>query len=192
MEKARSPETDEPLDPDIDLHVPAQRDELQRQHGAVLAVVALGGALGAGARYGASQLWPTAAAGFPWTLLWINVVGCAAIGVLMAALSKTRRVHPLLRPFLGTGFLGGFTTLSAYAADIHLLIGDGRPQAAVAYLTATLLLALAAVWVSAWGTRRALAWTRGLADGGSRQGARRPAPAGHTGRDRTPAGRRTR
>lgn len=190
MEEGRPAEANDPVDPDIDLHVPAQRDELRRGHSSVLGVLAVGGALGAGARYGASQLWPTEAAGFPWTLLWVNVVGCAAIGVLMAVLSAGRRVHPLVRPFFGTGFLGGFTTFSAYAADIHLLIGDGRPQAAVAYLTATLLLALVAVWVAARGTRRALARLRRLADGGTRPGGRRSA-AGHTRRDGTSARRRT-
>lgn len=157
MKEARSPGSDEPIDPDIDLQVPAQRRELYRRHGAVLAAVALGGALGAGARYGASQLWPTAAAGFPWTLLWTNVAGCAAIGVLMAVLPAAP--HPLLRPFLGAGFLGGFTTFSAYAADIHRLLGQGRPQTAAAYLAATLLLALAAVWGAASGTRRLLGRT---------------------------------
>lgn len=160
MEEAWSPE---PVDPDVDLRVPAQRDELRRGHGSVLAVVAIGGALGAGARYGASQMWPSAVSdAFPWATLGVNAVGCALIGVLMAALTEIGPAHRLVRPLLGTGFLGGFTTFSAYAGDIHALIDAGRPRTAAAYLAATLLLALAAVAGAAWGTRRVLARRRRL------------------------------
>ncbi|MEU1434740.1 fluoride efflux transporter CrcB [Streptomyces sp. NPDC005775] len=125
---------------------------------AVVAVVALGGATGASARYGASLLWPTATGGFPWTTLVVNVVGCAVIGVFMVVISEAWSAHRLVRPFFGTGVLGGFTTFSTYAVDIERLVDGGRARTGLVYLGLTLLAALAAVWSAVWLTRRALVW----------------------------------
>ncbi|MFJ2113796.1 fluoride efflux transporter FluC [Streptomyces sp. NPDC087850] len=124
----------------------------------VLAVVALGGAIGASARYGAALLWPTADGGFPWTTLGVNAVGCAVIGVFMVVLTDLWRAHPLVRPFFGTGVLGGFTTFSSYALDIQRLVTGGRVRTGLAYLGLTLIAALAAVGSAVWLTRRVLAW----------------------------------
>ncbi|MFJ7195757.1 MULTISPECIES: fluoride efflux transporter CrcB [unclassified Streptomyces] len=126
--------------------------------GAVVAVVALGGAIGACARYGATLIWPTAPGGFPWTTLIVNVVGCAVIGVFMVVISEVWPAHRLVRPFFGTGVLGGFTTFSTYAVDIQRLVDVGRVRAGLGYLGLTLFAALAAVWSAVWATRRVLAW----------------------------------
>ncbi|MFE6764106.1 fluoride efflux transporter CrcB [Streptomyces sp. NPDC057689] len=125
---------------------------------AVVGVVALGGAVGASARYGAGLLWPTATGTFPWTTLVVNVVGCAVIGVFMVIISEVWAAHRLVRPFFGTGVLGGFTTFSTYAVDIERLVSKGRAGTGLVYLGVTLLAALAAVWSAVWLTRRALAW----------------------------------
>ncbi|WP_443064258.1 fluoride efflux transporter CrcB [Streptomyces sp. NBC_00525] len=127
---------------------------------AIVAVVALGGVIGASARYGASLLWPTEAGGFPWTTLVVNVIGCAVIGVFMVVITEAWAAHRLVRPFFGTGVLGGFTTFSTYAVDIERLVAKGRAGTGLAYLGVTLLAALAAVWSAVWLTRRALAWRR--------------------------------
>ncbi|MEV5197786.1 fluoride efflux transporter CrcB [Streptomyces sp. NPDC053720] len=126
--------------------------------GSVIAAVALGGAIGATARYGAAQLWPTAPGGFPWTTLAVNAVGCAVIGVFMVVISEAWTAHRLVRPFFGTGVLGGFTTFSTYAVDIQHLLDGGRVRAGLVYLGLTLFAALAAVWSAVWVTRRVLAW----------------------------------
>ncbi|MFF2007564.1 fluoride efflux transporter CrcB [Streptomyces sp. NPDC058195] len=126
--------------------------------GPVVAVVALGGVIGACARYGASSLWPTAPVGFPWTTLLVNVTGCAVIGVFMVVLSEAWSAHRLVRPFFGTGILGGFTTFSTYAVDIQRLVEGGQVRMGLEYLGLTLLAALAAVWGAVWATRRVLAW----------------------------------
>ncbi|MEV5593123.1 fluoride efflux transporter CrcB [Streptomyces sp. NPDC052496] len=118
--------------------------------------VALGGGAGAAARYGATLLWPAAPGTFPVTVFLVNVAGCALMGVLMALIAERGSPHPLLRPFLGTGVLGGFTTFSTYAADIQHLTDTGRLALGVAYLAATVLAALAAVWAGYAGTRYAL------------------------------------
>ncbi|MBL7489923.1 CrcB family protein [Frankia sp. AgB1.9] len=120
----------------------------------LLAVIAAGGVIGACARYGASLAWPSPAGAFPWTTLAVNAVGCAAIGLLMVVIAEERVVHPLARPFLGTGALGGFTTFSTYAVDAERLVDGGRPGLALGYLALTVALALGAVWASAVATRR--------------------------------------
>ncbi|UUU36145.1 fluoride efflux transporter CrcB [Streptomyces sp. CA-210063] len=122
----------------------------------VIAVVAIGGGIGATARYGASLLWPVGTAGFPWTTFWVNVVGCFVIGLFMVLITERWAVHRLVRPFFGTGVLGGFTTFSTYAVDIQRLMEQGRPATALAYLAATLLAALAAVWLAATTARLTL------------------------------------
>lgn len=94
----------------------------------------------------------------PWTTLLVNVIGCAVIGVFMAIISDIRSVHRLVRPFFGTGVLGGFTTFSTYAVDIERLVDAYRARTGIAYLGLTLLAALAAVWSAVWLTRRVLAW----------------------------------
>lgn len=124
--------------------------------GPAVLVVALGGVLGAWARYGAGLLRPVAPTGFPWTTLAVNVVGCAVIGVFLVAVTEIWSPHPLLRPFIGTGVLGGFTTFSTYAVDVHRLVAQGYAARGLAYLALTLLAALAAVWAAAGLTRRLL------------------------------------
>ncbi|MFG2328710.1 fluoride efflux transporter CrcB [Streptomyces sp. NPDC048604] len=124
----------------------------------VVVAVAVGGALGAAARYGAGLAWPTPAGAFPWTTFGVNVLGCAAIGVLMVLVTETAAVpHPLVRPFLGTGVLGGFTTFSTFALDTQRLLAAGETLRGLAYLAATPVAALAAVAAGTAAARRALA-----------------------------------
>nr|WP_169393017.1 fluoride efflux transporter CrcB [Streptomyces purpureus] len=127
-----------------------------REQAAILSVIALGGALGACARYGATLIWPTDPTAFPWTTFWTNVSGCAAMGVLMVLITERFTVHPLVRPFLGTGVLGGFTTFSTATIDTQRLLDGGRLATALLYVSATLAAALAAVWAAAALTRRAV------------------------------------
>lgn len=160
---SRGSAADGPDDAEAAMSVPAQRAERSGRRWSgkqwpVVAVVALGGVLGACGRYGASLIWTTLPGGFPWTTLLVNVIGCAVIGVFMAVISDIRSVHRLVRPFFGTGVLGGFTTFSTYAVDIERLVDAGRARTGIAYLGLTLLAALAAVWTAVWLTRRVLAW----------------------------------
>ncbi|MEK2475056.1 MULTISPECIES: fluoride efflux transporter FluC [Streptomyces] len=126
----------------------------------VIGAVAVGGALGATARYAAGLLWPTPEAAFPWTTLVVNVVGCALMGILMVLITEVWTGHRLLRPFLGTGILGGFTTFSTYAVDIGRLAAAGRLPLALAYLAGTLLAALSAVALAGATTRALLGLRR--------------------------------
>ncbi|MFF5054946.1 fluoride efflux transporter FluC [Micromonospora sp. NPDC000663] len=132
-------------DPDVDLRVPADRRELTVRPATVLGTIAAGGVLGALARAGLQHLAPHAPTGFPWATFGVNLSGCLLIGVLMATLAHVGGGHPLARPFLGVGVLGGFTTFSTYAVDVQQALVAGAPGTAVAYLAATLLGALVAV-----------------------------------------------
>ena len=136
------------------------RREARRKHLQVLAVIAVGGSLGACARYEAALLWPTGKAGFPWTTLGVNAVGCLVIGVFLVLITEAFTAHPLLRPFFGTGVLGGFTTFSTYCVDIERLVRADRAGIALAYLAATVVIALAAAKTGMVATRRILL-TRG-------------------------------
>ncbi|MEU1870288.1 CrcB protein [Streptomyces ambofaciens] len=129
-----------------------------RTQAPVVAVVALGGGTGAAARYAASLWWPTQSGAFPWTTFGVNVAGCAVIGVFMVVITEVWTAHRLVRPFFGTGVLGGFTTFSTYAVDTRTLFADGRVPTGLAYLAATPLAALTAVWLAAWAARRVLKW----------------------------------
>ncbi|RLK53770.1 fluoride efflux transporter FluC [Actinokineospora cianjurensis] len=115
---------------------------------AAVAAVSVGGVIGALARYGAGTVWPS-----PWTILAVNAVGCLAMGCLMVLVTEVFTAHPLVRPFLGTGVLGGFTTFSAYCADFQRMLGEGVPLALL-YLVGTLVLALAFVAAGTRITRR--------------------------------------
>lgn len=108
----------------------------------VLAVIALGGVLGSLARFAIAQAFgmdqlPTLAA-----TLVVNVVGAFAIGFVFPFL-QSRNVSALLQPFLITGVLGGFTTFSAFAAEV-VLTSDG-PIMILGYVAVTLVAGLVAV-----------------------------------------------
>lgn len=141
-------------DTSVETLPPAPRRELLQGQAPVLAVVAVGGALGSMARYGASLLWPTAEGAFPWTTFTVNVVGCAVIGVFMVIITDVWAAHRLVRPFFGTGVLGGFTTFSTYTTDIQHLVQTGHARSGLAYLAVTVIAALTAVWCAASATRR--------------------------------------
>nr|WP_205670329.1 MULTISPECIES: fluoride efflux transporter CrcB [unclassified Amycolatopsis] len=108
-------------------------------------MIALGGGLGALARYGLAQALPTETGGFPWATFWTNVAGCFLIGVLMVLVTEAWSAHRLVRPFLGVGVLGGFTTFSTYAVEARNLLRPDTVPLAFGYLGGTLAAALLAV-----------------------------------------------
>ncbi len=144
----------EPIDPDVPAVSKAGPHPGVARERVVVAVVSAGGVLGSVARYEAGLWWSTPAGRFPWTTWGINVLGCALIGVLLVLVSDVFTAHRLLRPFLGTGVLGGFTTFSTYAVDIQRLVATGHAALALAYLVATVAAAMAAVTAATQVTRR--------------------------------------
>ncbi|UGY92756.1 fluoride efflux transporter FluC [Streptomyces gobiensis] len=145
----------EAIDPDVDLHVPQHRLETAGRHAwQVLAAIAVGGAVGGLGRYGLTLVWPGEGSGFPLGMFVANVLGCALIGVLMVLVSERGTpVNPLVRPFLGVGVLGGFTSFSTYAIDVSRLLDEGAAGVALAYMGGTVIAALIAVWAGAAAVR---------------------------------------
>ena len=108
-------------------------------------VVAVGGALGALARYGVQLGLPHSPGAWPWATVAVNLTGCLLIGLLIAVLLARAPDHPWLRPFLATGVLGGYTTFSTFSVDAVQLVEAGRWPLAVAYLLVSVVGGLAAV-----------------------------------------------
>ncbi len=133
---------------------PGTATTTRRSQAPVVAAVAIGGGIGALARYELTAAWPAAPGHFPWATFVINVTGCCLIGVLMVLVTEVRPAHRLVRPFLGVGVLGGFTTFSTYAVEIHGLLAPGSAGVAFAYLGGTLLAAMLAVLAGVALTRR--------------------------------------
>ncbi len=114
--------------------------------------VALGGALGATSRYltGLATI-RLIGAGFPWGTLTVNVVGSFLMGVIVVVLAQTggNRYAPLLM----TGFLGGFTTFSAFSLDAVTLVrkrsrGAGGGAMCWPRWSCRLLALMAGLWVA--------------------------------------------
>jgi fluoride exporter len=149
----------EPVDPDVDLHVPAQRRQ-RRWDPAVLAAIAAGGVLGAEARYGMSVLIPHQPGQWPWGTWLVNISGCFLIGILMVAITELTSPHRLVRPFLGVGVLGGYTTFSTAMVDVQQQALAGHAAAALAYLVTTVTAAVVAAFAGVTVTRAAAALWR--------------------------------
>jgi len=127
-----------------------------------LMLVAVGGSLGAMARYGIGLAAARALGkGFPWGTLAVNVGGCFVMGIVMEVLldleSHTAEAMTpaiklqtaLWRQGVAIGFLGGLTTFSTFAADTirELDFKNGQPLVGLANIAANVLLSLAAVWL---------------------------------------------
>jgi CrcB protein len=122
-------------------------------------LAALGGALGALARWGLATALPSSPGTWPWATLLVNLTGCVLIGVLLAVLVARSPSSPWLRPFLATGVLGGYTTYSTFAVDTVALVDAGRPALAAGYVLASVLGGVLAVAAGLLAGRRVVART---------------------------------
>lgn len=129
--------------------------ERTRTHPAVLGAVAVGGALGASARYGVAQIIHAAPSTFPWATWWVNVSGSAVLGFVLVLLVERFPPARFLRAFVATGFLGAYTTYSTFAVETDRLVQHGRAGLAAAYAAASLVGGLAAVTLGLLLGRRA-------------------------------------
>lgn len=107
---------------------------------------AAGGALGAGARFlvnvACAQLLGPA---FPWATLTVNVLGSFLMGLVVGVSGVLLGGSALLRTFLATGILGGFTTFSAFSLDAVELFERRQPALAILYISASVALSIAAL-----------------------------------------------
>jgi CrcB protein len=133
------------VDPDVDRHGPRPRADVLVREWDTLLAIAVGGVVGAEARYGLAELVPHGDAAWPWATLLTNLIGSFLLGVLMAALGESAAPPRLARPFLGVGVLGGFTTFSTFAVDAYRLLLAHRPLMAVAYLVTSVVVCVLGV-----------------------------------------------
>lgn len=108
-------------------------------------VAALGSGLGGGARHLVS-VWMTAHFGpaFPWGTVTVNVVGSFLVAVVMQLSLSTTTISPEMRLLLTTGFMGGFTTYSAFNYETLQFLDDGNWSMGALNVGATLLACLLA------------------------------------------------
>lgn len=113
-----------------------------------LAVVAIGGGIGAVARYFVAN-WAAGRWGsdFPYGTLLVNVTGCFIIGLFMVLMTERIIVQPYWRLLLVTGFIGGLTTFSSWSYETWLLIEDAQWQGAAYNILANFVCGFLATWL---------------------------------------------
>jgi CrcB protein len=129
------------------LSVSQQARRTLRSRWDILLVIAAGGALGSLARWGLGEAFAGGRGSFPWATFIENVTGGFALGVLMVFVIDVWPPSRYVRPFIGVGVLGGFTTFSTYALDTRTLVVADRAPLAAVYLFGTLAAGIAAVWL---------------------------------------------
>ncbi|HUF84207.1 MAG TPA: fluoride efflux transporter CrcB [Acidimicrobiia bacterium] len=107
-------------------------------------LVALGGALGASARYGITEHFPTDAGRFPVTTLMVNLAGAFALGLVLEVVTMHRVEDRWVRPLVGIGLLGAFTTFSTFAVEVTELFRDDAFAVATSYAAVSLIAGVAA------------------------------------------------
>ena len=148
-----------PIDPDIDPDIDpptgpgmrtvtspfevGRRPRWPQPRWDVLLAIFVGGCAGGLGRYGIGEVWPTANGEFPWTIYAINTAGAFVLAVVIVT-SEQIVSSRYLRPLLGTGFCGAFTTFSSIVVTSDELYAHRHPGVASAYLAASIVGGLAA------------------------------------------------
>lgn len=140
-----------PFDPDVEIGTAGSDRTSRRRRGhqaqaVIVVALGIGGIFGALSRYALSLALPTVTGQFPWGTFLINVSGSAVLGFVLILILEQFPRGRLARPVIGTGFIGAYTTFSTYMVDAVLLIKDGHPVTAAAYLLASAVAGLLAVW----------------------------------------------
>lgn len=136
----------------------------QRAQMVIVFALGCGGAIGAVARYAVSLAISPPTGQFPWGTFVINVSGSAVLGFLLLLLIEQFPKGRLVRPFVGSGVIGAYTTFSTLQVDTLLLIRHHQIGVAMTYVVGSLFAGLAAVWLGMKGARliiRAEHWLQG-------------------------------
>ena len=137
---------------------------MDRSEVRIAGAVALGGSAGALARWSVALAIPWHAPTFPWATLTVNLLGCVAIGLLLTWWTEGTPPAWWVRPFFAIGFVGGFTTFSAFAVEGVRLVDAGAPGVAALYVTVSVAAGLLLVRASA----EAMRWMLHPERGGAR------------------------
>ena len=116
--------------------------------------VAIGGALGSMARYALSAwIFDVSSHKFPYATLTVNVIGSFVMGILFVIIVEKAALPGEMRSLLMIGFLGAFTTFSAFSLDALGLWQNGHIFLSLVYMLATVVLCLVAISSAIWLTR---------------------------------------
>jgi len=145
-----------------------------RRRATLLAVIGVGGAIGAAARYGTALTIPTHVDAFPVATFLVNVVGAVILGAVAALPADWLSDHELTRPAIGTGFCGGLTTFSTMTLEIYQR-SSAHSTLAAAYAVASLVAAPACAWAgfSLTQTARTVSQKRQASPGPPKDGTRK-------------------
>jgi len=142
-----------PIDPDIGLEhddehaTVSERRRTRRVQLVIVLALGCGGAVGAIARYAVFLAIPVPTGRFPWSTFIINISGSAVLGFILVLLIEQFPRGRLARPVIGTGVIGAYTTFSTFMVDAVLLVRTGHVGTAAAYVVASALIGLLAVWL---------------------------------------------
>jgi len=109
----------------------------------IIFAVAAGGAVGAVLRHfvnGLSLSW--FGSGFPWSTLFLNILGSFLMGVLVETSALAWSPSPAVRAMIAVGFLGALTTFSSFSLDTATLYGRGALFPVFAYVVASVILSI--------------------------------------------------
>ncbi|WP_127562015.1 fluoride efflux transporter CrcB [Nioella ostreopsis] len=117
---------------------------------ATLLQVALGGAIGASARFaaGVGIVRLVGHGAFPLGVITVNIIGSFLMGVFVVAAAHRGLTH--LSPFVMTGILGGFTTFSAFSLEAVTLYERGDMSGAVLYVVASVVCSIFGLLLGLW------------------------------------------
>jgi CrcB protein len=114
-------------------------------------IIFIGGGLGAGFRHLIGlTAFRLLGSNFPWGTIFVNVVGSLAMGIFIALLGRKIQATNELRLLISTGFLGGFTTFSAFSLEVAVLWERGSTSTAFIYVLASVVLSISAVFAGLW------------------------------------------
>ena len=112
----------------------------------VVLAVFIGGCLGGLARYGITSAWPTPSGRFPWATLNVNLTGAFVLAIVIVVAAETFSSR-YVRPLLGTGVCGAYTTFSSIVVTTDELFAHDHASTAIVYVTASAAGGLAAAWL---------------------------------------------
>jgi len=111
-------------------------------------MIALGGALGALARYQlANAIQTRIPAGFPWGTFIVNITGCFVMGIAMTLLTDRLIVHPNWRYLVPIGFIGAYTTFSTFEMETFRAVSEGAWMVGGLNVVASVIVGYAALWL---------------------------------------------
>jgi len=141
-----------PIDPDVDAARTPHPWTVVRANADLLPFIAVGGALGSLARWGLGKAMPHTTHAFATSTVTVNIIGSLLLGILMALVLEIWSQTRYIRPFVGTGIIGGFTTFSTFALDARYEATSSFPVAA-AYVLASVGGGMLAVLLGLAATR---------------------------------------